>query len=219
MMTARTLVRCSCAAAFFAHWVLPARAEKGAAGDDASWPAVSAREKNGWIFVHLEGTPEQVGYQHGYLLADEIADLLRVVQALPREDHQARLGLLSQAAEQMLWKGIEPEYQREIDGIVAGLKAKGVKADRWDLVALNALEELPYYYVPWLDKKEGKTPTTHAPGNCTRVRRHGLVHEGRPDRHGAQCLDQLRRRERAGTSSSTSSPSRVLGCSWTGCPG
>ena len=34
-------------------------------------------------------------------------------------------------------------------------------------MALNALEELPYYYVPWLDRKEGKTPTTHAPGNCS----------------------------------------------------
>ena len=50
---------------------------------------------------------------------------------------------------------------------MAGLKAKGVDADRWDLVALNANQELPYYYVPWLDKKEGKTPTTHAPGNCS----------------------------------------------------
>ena len=71
------------------------------------------------------------------------------------------------AAEQMLWPRTEPEYQREIDGIVGGLNAQGVAADRWDLVALNALEELPYYYVPWLDKKEGKTPTTHAPGNCS----------------------------------------------------
>ena len=67
----------------------------------------------------------------------------------------------------MLWSGIDAEYQREIDGIVAGLKSKGVEADRWDLVALNANQELPYYYVPWLDKKEGKTPITHAPGNCS----------------------------------------------------
>ena len=42
-----------------------------------------------------------------------------------------------------------------------------MKADRWDLVALNANQELPYYYVPWLDKKEGKKPVTHAPGNCS----------------------------------------------------
>ena len=29
-------------------------------------------EQNGWIFVHLEGAPVVIGYQHGYLLAPEI---------------------------------------------------------------------------------------------------------------------------------------------------
>lgn len=32
-------------------------------------------DKNGWISIHLEGAPEVIGYQHGYLLADEIIDL------------------------------------------------------------------------------------------------------------------------------------------------
>src|SRR5512142_1532142 len=31
-------------------------------------------ERGGWTYVHLEGTPEQIGFQHGYLLAPEIAD-------------------------------------------------------------------------------------------------------------------------------------------------
>ena len=31
-------------------------------------------ERGGWIYVHLEGTPYDIGYQHGYLLATEIAD-------------------------------------------------------------------------------------------------------------------------------------------------
>lgn len=35
-------------------------------------------ERNGWIYVHLEGSPDQIGYQHGKLLAKEIEDLLRV---------------------------------------------------------------------------------------------------------------------------------------------
>jgi hypothetical protein len=38
---------------------------------------------------------------------------------------------------------------------------------RWDIVALNALEELPGYYVPWLDKQQGKPPSTKSPGNCS----------------------------------------------------
>src|ERR1700747_654937 len=33
---------------------------------------------SGWTVVHLSGSPAQVGYQHGYLLAPEIADLQKV---------------------------------------------------------------------------------------------------------------------------------------------
>ena len=37
-------------------------------------------ERNGWIYVHLEGSPEQIGYQHGKLLAKETEELLRVIK-------------------------------------------------------------------------------------------------------------------------------------------
>ena len=33
---------------------------------------------NGWTVVHLEGTPAEIGFQHGYLLAPEIQDLENV---------------------------------------------------------------------------------------------------------------------------------------------
>ncbi len=33
-------------------------------------------QQGGWTYVHLEGTPAEIGYQHGYLLAPEIADNL-----------------------------------------------------------------------------------------------------------------------------------------------
>jgi hypothetical protein len=136
------------------------------ASEDKVHPAYRF-ERDGWIFVHLEGSPEQLGYQHGYLLSAEIADLLRVTKPFLEKTTKRGWAFYRKASEEMLWPGIDPEYQREIDGIVEGVKAKGVSADRWDLVALNAIEELPYYYVPWLDKKEGKAPTTHAPGNCS----------------------------------------------------
>jgi hypothetical protein len=124
-------------------------------------------EKHGWIYVHLEGSPEEIGYQHGSLLAREIAELLRVIKPFLETTTKRDWAFYRQAAERMLWPGIDGEYRREIDGIVKGLAAKGAAADRWDLVALNANQELPYYYVPWLDRKEGKTPTAHAPGNCS----------------------------------------------------
>jgi Phospholipase B len=124
-------------------------------------------EKSGWIFVHVEGSPGKLGYQHGYLLAAEIDDLLRVVKPLLKHNTNREWDFYRKAGQEMLWPKVDKEYQEEIDGIVAGLTAKGVKADRWDLVALNALEELPYYYVPWLDKQQGQRASTHAPGNCS----------------------------------------------------
>ena len=138
-----------------------------ASGDPARLKGSSRSEKDGWIFVHLEGSPESLGYQHGYLLAEEIADLLRVTRPFLERTTHRDWSFYRRASETMLWKGVDDEYRREIDAIVDGMAARGAQADRWDLVALNAIMELPYYYVPWLDKKEGKKPETHAPGNCS----------------------------------------------------
>jgi hypothetical protein len=135
---------------------------------DASTLSRSYRfERNGWIFVHLEGDPGQIGYQHGHQLSAEIEDLLRVVKPFLQETTKKDWNFYRDVAEKILWPGIDDEYRAELDGIVAGLKAKGIIADRWDIVALNSIEEIPGYYVPWLNKKEGKKPETHAPGNCS----------------------------------------------------
>ena len=72
----------------------------------------------------------------------------------------------------MLWPHIDAEYQQELQGIAEGLKAHGVDLDVDDIVALNAFEELPGYYVPWFDKQQtsaaGARPKlTSAPGNCS----------------------------------------------------
>ena len=118
-------------------------------------------ERNGWIYVHLQGSPEQIGYQHGKLLAKEIEDLLRVVKPFLQHESKRDWDFYRKASQEILWPKIDSEFQRELDGIVKGLNDAGVKADRWDIVALNALEELPYYYLPWLEKKQGRLPTTH----------------------------------------------------------
>ena len=124
-------------------------------------------ERNGWIYVHLEGSPGRLGFQHGALLAPEIADLLRVEKPFLQQTTKRDWAFYREAAERILWPKIDSEYQAELDGIVAGTRSKGVALDRWDIVALNALEELPDYYVPWLEKQQGKAPSAKAPGNCS----------------------------------------------------
>src|SRR6202790_4194450 len=69
----------------------------------------------------------------------------------------------------MLWPHIDLEYQQELQGIADGVKAHGVDLDVYDIVALNAFEEVPDYYVPWLNKREklANAPKLAAPGNCS----------------------------------------------------
>ena len=124
-------------------------------------------DRAGWIYVHAEGPPAQLGFQHGALLSAEIADLVRVSGPLLAHTTGKDWAFYRLAGQQMLWPKLDVEYQQEIDGIVAGATAKGAHVDRWDIVAINALEELPDYYVPWLEKRTGAPSTAQAPGNCS----------------------------------------------------
>ena len=59
-------------------------------------------EKNGWTFVHLQGTPAQVGYQHGYLLATEIEDTLNAFKVENVHDNEKDWNFFRTQAEQIV---------------------------------------------------------------------------------------------------------------------
>jgi hypothetical protein len=127
-------------------------------------------EQGGWTYVHLEGSPETIGYQHGYLLAPEIQDAFEAIKLFDTHQTQRDWEFFRKVAQQVLWPHIDAEYQHELQGIASGAKAHGVELDVYDIVALNAFEEVPDYYVPWLNKqstKKQKTPKLAAPGNCS----------------------------------------------------
>lgn len=133
-------------------------------GQDGSYRFV----RNGWTYVHLEGSHDRIGYQHGYLLADEIEDMLRVLAPALQIETERDWQFYRSAAEKVFWPNMDADLQAEIDGIVRGLGAKGKKADRWDVLALQGIMELPYYYVPWLEAQEGSAKkSTQAPGSCS----------------------------------------------------
>jgi len=102
-------------------------------------------ENNGWIFVHLEGAPSEIGFQHGYLLAKEILDAEKVTVLEETHDSKKDWHFFREAARSMMWPHIEREYREELQGIADGLKAQGVELDVWDVVALNASPEWGYY--------------------------------------------------------------------------
>jgi len=105
-------------------------------------------DHGGWAFVHLEGTPAQIGYQHGRLLSSEIADMVKVARLESTHDTKRDWEFFREAGRKMLWPHIDAEYQQEIEGIAKGVQSKGIKLDVWDIVALNGSIELPQYTFP-----------------------------------------------------------------------
>jgi hypothetical protein len=140
--------------------------------DSSSYPRLQKAyrfQQGGWTYVHLEGSSSDIGYQHGYLLAPEIADALDAIKLFDTHETQRDWEFFRKTAREMLWPHIDAEYQQELQGIADGVKAHGVDLDVYDIVALNAFEEVPDYYVPWLNKREkaARARKPRAPGNCS----------------------------------------------------
>jgi len=126
-------------------------------------------QRGGWTYVHLEGTPSEIGYQHGRLLSAEILDMVGVLKLETAHETKRNWDFYRDAAKKQLWPRIDAEYQQELEAIAKGVQGAGVKLDVWDIVALNGGIELPQYYVPWLNKREHATNAPHIvpEGRCS----------------------------------------------------
>ena len=146
--------------------------KKGILTHDQMMANASRSEKNGWIFVHLQGSPEVIGYQNGYLLANEILDLRGALGALYGKTTGKNWDFYRNESTRMFWKNIPEEYQKELDGIVTGVNAKlgAGKIDRNDIVAMNSFLEMTAYYVPWLKSLNNPDPPAPTPpGHCSAI--------------------------------------------------
>jgi len=136
--------------------------------EDDRLAKASREDKNGWIYVHLEGSPRDIGYQHGYLLANDIDTTIQALSYLLEHDTHKNWEFYRNAASNFMWSKLDQEYKDEINGIVEGLRAQKKNYDSLDITALNAMEELAYYYVPQLmDKEKPGSGDNKAPGNCS----------------------------------------------------
>jgi Phospholipase B len=126
-------------------------------------------QSGGWTYVHLEGTPAQIGLQHGRLLSAEIEDMVAVIKVESEHETKRNWDFFREAGRKQLWPHIDAEYQQELEGIAKGVQSKGIKLDVWDIVALNGGIELPQYYVPWLNKREHavNAPQIRPEGRCS----------------------------------------------------
>jgi hypothetical protein len=102
----------------------------------------------GWIVLHIEGEPYDRGYQHGQLLAAEIAAFVRCYAAVqnskaPTEGWKTTRTLVNA----ILLRRFEKEYLEEMKGIADGASAAGARFDNRaldlvDIAAINSWAEL-----------------------------------------------------------------------------
>ena len=118
-------------------------------------------EKNGWIYLHIEGAPEERGFQHGFLLAKEIKESVRVLSEVWQYQTALEWQWLVQKAGKMFTPKVDMENMTEIDGIVEGMKAAGVIMSRDEIVAYNGSEELMGYW--WPTVKDTVSPNSPIP--------------------------------------------------------
>jgi hypothetical protein len=105
-------------------------------------------EKNGWIYLHIEGSPEERGFQHGYLLSREIKESIRILSEVWKYQTAMKWSWFVDRAHDILTLKTDPENLAEIDGMVDGMKAAGVSTSRDELVSLNGYAELIGYWWP-----------------------------------------------------------------------
>jgi hypothetical protein len=103
--------------------------------------------QSGWIVLHIEGEPYERGYQHGRLLATEIAAYVRTMANVQSPTAPADgWNLTRQLCNSLFLRRYDKEYLEEMKGIADGATAAGARfqqrpIDLVDIVCLNAVPE------------------------------------------------------------------------------
>lgn len=147
---------------FISSSVVCSQAVQQLSNTQKAWLAKANRhEKNGWIYLHIEGTAEERGFQHGFFLAKEIKEALvkmsRVWYYQTALDWQWQV----QRSAAMFNPYIDKENMEEMEGIVSGMKAAGESTTRDEIVAYNASTEFMGYW--WPQVKDTVSPNSPDP--------------------------------------------------------
>lgn len=125
------------------------------------------KAENGWIYVHLEGNPSSIGFQHGYLLSSEIQDSKAAIELSTTHGVNHSWAEMRRLSSKLFVPKLTEEYREELKGIVEGVKAHGSKLDLLDLVTMNAYMEFTYYYDAAKNLGAKGVTASHAPEHCS----------------------------------------------------
>jgi hypothetical protein len=126
-----------------------AQSATGISNQQKEWLSHANRhEKSGWIYVHIEGSPEERGFQHGYLLAKEIDEALMQMNKVWYYQTGLDWKWLVQKGKELFTPKVDAENIAEMNGIVEGMKAAGSTTSLDELVTYNGSTELMNYWFP-----------------------------------------------------------------------
>jgi hypothetical protein len=124
-------------------------------------------ERSGWIYVHIEGEARDRGVQRGHLLADEIAEGLRVTRASWEHESAMTWAWLVERAAAMFKPHIDAEDMAELEGTADGMSAGGHATTIEELITYNGIMELQGYWWPTELKKIKDAPTPAVRESCS----------------------------------------------------
>jgi len=122
-------------------------------------------DSNGWIYVHIEGEPYERGYQHGRLVARELAEIKKTQQHIMLNDTGQDYDYFVKAAENLFVQKGQEEFLEEIKGIAEGAKSAGTDITWQEVLEWNGDMELTGYWYP--DLLAGDFPDTVDKTHCS----------------------------------------------------
>ncbi|MGA1866444.1 MAG: C45 family autoproteolytic acyltransferase/hydrolase [Thermoplasmatota archaeon] len=155
--------------------LVPGQAEGDIVAGEQTSSGGFIREKEGFKHIQVSGSPDQIGYQHGSILADLIPRSLSAYAHATERSYGTDWRQVRVMAANY-WLYVPEEQRQEMDGIVRGGSENGAKnplgdpVDRWDILALNAIWDIwwrmelpgdPWWWLPFetnLPNYEPRTP-------------------------------------------------------------
>ena len=136
--------------------------------DQQKWLIKANRhEKNGWIYLHIEGSAKERGFQHGYLLYKEIKESIHIFSEIWKYQTAMKWSWYVDRGHDILAPKTDPENLAEIDGMVEGMKAAGVSTTLDEMVSLIGFSELFEYLLPLLKDSIGVNTPDPVKESCS----------------------------------------------------
>ena len=105
-------------------------------------------DKNGWIFLHIEGAPFERGFQRGYLTANEIEDFNKTLAYTQEFETSEKPDFFVKAATRLFKDKVSKEYVEEMQGMTAGMRAAGKKITYDQMLFMNGFIDIAWYWYP-----------------------------------------------------------------------